>query len=125
MCRYRSCEGGGDCTAATVTWLYGHLRQVVSQRHVLGELFLRDPLLHLELAVFDTADVAVNDADMIFLADDLVALRMRERVLHLHAFERLDYSFDILAGLVARGLDRLLDCENIFPCLPAVALVHH
>src|SRR5215510_11513495 len=89
--------------------LYGHLRQVVSQRHVLRELFLRDPLLHLELAVFDAADVAVNDADMIFLADDLVALRMRERVLHLHAFERLDYSFDILAGLVARGLDRLLD----------------
>ena len=63
-------------------------------------------LLDLELAVFHPADVAVDDAGVVLLADHLVALRMAERVLHLHAFERLDHAFDVLAGLVARGLDR-------------------
>ena len=81
--------------------------------------------LDLELAVLDPADVAVDDAGVVLLADHLVALRMAERVLHLHAFERLDRALDVLAGLVARGLDRRLDGEHVLPALPAVALVHH
>src|SRR4051812_45993723 len=92
--------------------------------HVLGELLLGDAALDLELAVLDPADVAVDDADVILLADQLVALRMGERVLHLHALERLDGALDVLAGLVAGGLDRLLDGKNVLPRLPAVALVH-
>src|SRR5215471_847612 len=94
------------------------------QRHVGGEFLLRDALLDLELPVPDAADVAVDDAGVVFLADQLVALGMAERVLHLHAFERMDRAFDVLAGLVAGGFDRLLDREDILPGLPAVALVH-
>src|SRR5215475_10993017 len=49
---------------------------------------------------------------------------MGERVLHLHAFERADRALDVLAGLVAGGLDRGLDGEDVLPGLPAMALVH-
>src|SRR5262249_47773439 len=94
------------------------------QRHVGGELLLRDALLDLELPILNPADVAVDDAGVILLADELVALGMAERVLHLHAFERVDRAFDVLAGLVAGSFDRLLDREEVLPGLPAVALVH-
>src|SRR5262249_16243384 len=102
-----------------------HLGQVVPDRHVLGELLLRDAPLHRQLAVLHATDVAVDDADMVLPSDELVALRMGERVLHLHAFQRLDHALDILARLVAGGLDRLLDGKDVLPGLPAVALVHH
>src|ERR1700758_2140365 len=95
------------------------------KRHVLGEFLLRDPLLDLKLSVFHTADVAVDDADMVFLANDLFALRMGERILHLHPFPRLDSALDVLARLIAGSLNRLFERENIFPGLPALALVHH
>src|SRR6516225_5710682 len=78
-----------------------HLREVVAQRHVLGEFLLRNSLLDLELSVFHAADIAIDDADMVLLADDLVALRMRQRIRHLHAFKRADDAFDVLARLVA------------------------
>src|SRR5581483_12104371 len=77
---------------------HAHLRQIVPDRHVLGEVFLRNPLLHRELSVLHTADIAIDDAYMVFLADYLVALRVRERVLQLNAFERLDHALDILAA---------------------------
>src|SRR5262249_22367104 len=103
----------------------GHLGQVVPDRHVLGEFLLRNAPLDRQLAVLHATDVAVDDADMVLPADELVALRMGERVLHLHAFQRLDHALDILARLVAGGLDRLLDGKDVLPGLPAVALVHH
>src|SRR4051794_35811584 len=78
-----------------------HRRKIVPQRHVLREIFLRDPPLDVELPVLHAADVAVDDAAMVFLADDLVALRMRKRVLHLHALERLQHALDVIALLVA------------------------
>src|SRR3979411_2623117 len=102
-----------------------HGRQIATQRHVLRELFLRNSLLDLELSVLHATDVAIHDASVIFLAEELVALRVGERVLHLHAFEGLDHAFHILAGLVAGGLTRLLDGKDVLPRLPAVALVHH
>src|SRR6267378_7613571 len=101
-----------------------HLRKVVAQRHVPGELFLRDLLFDLELSAFHPADVAVDDADVILLADQLVALWMGERVLHLHPLERLDHALDVLAGFVSGLLDRRLEREDVLPGLPAVALVH-
>src|SRR6185437_13891050 len=105
--------------------LHRHLRQVVPQWHVLEKLLLWNSLLYFELSVLHAADVAVDDADVVFLADDLAALRMRERILHLHALKRLDHAFDVLAPLVAGRLDRLLDCKQVLPGLPAMALVHH
>src|SRR5581483_9387271 len=95
------------------------------KRHVLGELIFRNALLHLVFPALNSADVAVDDAAMIFLADEFVALRVADGVLHLHAFKRLDDALDVLACLVARSLDRLLNCEDVFPSLPAMALVHH
>src|SRR5205814_9927105 len=100
------------------------LGQVVAKRHVLGEFLLRDPLLDLKLSVLHAADIAVDNAHMVLLADDLVALRMRQRIRHLHPFQCLDNPLDFLAGLVAGRLDRLLQREDIFPRLPAMALVH-
>src|SRR6185437_8719020 len=77
-----------------------------------------------ELSVFDAADIAVNNSDMVLLADDLVALRMRQGILHLHPFQCLDHPLDVLAGLVAGCLDRLFEREDVFPSLPTMALVH-
>src|SRR6516165_12050647 len=84
-----------------------HFREVVAKRHVFGELLLRNSLLDLELSVFHAADIAIDDADVILLADDLVALRMGERIRHLDAFERPDDAFDVFARLVAGRLDGL------------------
>src|SRR6516225_1568517 len=101
-----------------------HFRQVMAQRHVFGEFLLRNSLLDLELSVFHAADIAIDNADVILLADELVALRMGQRIRHLHAFKRPDYAFDILARLVAGRLDRLFEGEDVLPGLPAMALVH-
>src|SRR6476659_5487533 len=60
----------------------------MAKRHVLGEVFLRNPLLHLQLPVLHAADVAIDDSDVVFLANVLVALRMGQRVLHLHPLEK-------------------------------------
>src|SRR5262249_30979987 len=42
-----------------------HGREVVPQRHVLGEILLRDSPLDLVLPVFYAADVAIDDAGMV------------------------------------------------------------
>jgi hypothetical protein len=97
----------------------------VQERHVLGEFFLWDLLFDLQFSAFDTADIAVDNADVIFLADHFVALRMIKRVLHLHAFERLDDTLDVLTSLIPGLFDGLLECEDILPRLLAVALVHY
>src|SRR5262249_7989839 len=102
-----------------------HRREVMSQWHVFGEVFLWYPPFDLEFSIFHPADIRVDDAGMVLLADELVALRMGERVLHLHAFERLDRTLDVLPCLVARFLNRRLDGEYILPGLPPVTLVHH
>src|SRR5689334_7330663 len=78
-----------------------HLRQIVTQRHVLGEFLLGNSLLHLKLSVFHAADVAIDDADMVLLANDLVALRMSERIFHFHSFQRTDDALDVLARFIA------------------------
>src|SRR6478752_4004471 len=101
-----------------------HRREVMAQRHVLRDILLGNAPLDLVFSVLHPADVAVNDSGMVLLADELVALRMLERILHLHAFERHNGPLDILAGLVSRGLDCGLDRENVLPGLPAMALVH-
>ena len=51
----------------------------MAKRHVLGDLLLRDAPLHLEAPVLHAADVAVDDAGVVLLADVLVALRVAER----------------------------------------------
>jgi hypothetical protein len=85
----------------------------VPQGHVGGEFLLGDALLDLELPVLDPADVAIDDAAVVLLADELVALGVAERIFHVQALERSDRALDVLAGLVARGLGRLLDGEDI------------
>src|SRR5439155_14970710 len=81
-----------------------HGREIEPSRHVLDQFFLGNLLLHLKASVLYATDVAVDDTGVVFLADQLVALRMTDRVLHLHAFQRLDHAFDVLAGLVAGHL---------------------
>jgi hypothetical protein len=39
------------------------------KRHILGEFLLRNPLLDLELPIFHATDVAVDDSDMVLLAE--------------------------------------------------------
>src|SRR5215468_8516563 len=41
-----------ECRATAIR-LSGHLRKIVPEGHVLGELFFRDTLFYLEFAVFD------------------------------------------------------------------------
>src|SRR5882724_12732955 len=104
---------------------YRHLRQVMPKRHILGEFFLRNPLLDLELSIFHATDVAIDDSDMVLLADDLVALGMGQGIFHLHSFQCLDNPLDVLARLVAGRFDRLLEGEDVLPGLPAMAFVHN
>src|SRR5260221_7272926 len=94
----------GRAAIAASRW---HGREIEPSRHVLDQFFLWDLLLHLKASVLHATDVAVDDTGVVFLADYLVALRMTDRVFHLHAFQRLDHAFDILAGLIAGHLDRL------------------
>src|SRR3974390_3469693 len=89
--------------------LHRHSREVMPERHVLGEFLLWNSLFDLQLSIFDPADVAIDDSDMVLFADYLVALRMRERIRHLHPFEHPDDALDVLARLVAGLLDRLLE----------------
>src|SRR5262249_26465785 len=55
---------------------HGHRRQIVTQWHVLRDVLLRDAPFDLVFSLLYPADVAVDDAGMVFLADELVALRM-------------------------------------------------
>jgi hypothetical protein len=57
---------------------HGHCREVVAQRHVLRDVLLRDPPFNLVFSLLYPADIAIDDAGMVLLADELVALRMLE-----------------------------------------------
>src|ERR1700730_15988838 len=121
-CNDRRRAHGAPPTAAP---LGRHGRQIKTNRHVLDQFLLGNLLLHLEPPVFDVANVAVDNPDVILLADQLVSLRINDRVLHLHAFQRLDHALDILAGLIAGGFHRLFNREYILPALPGMTLVHY
>ena len=68
--------------------LRGHLLQIMTHRQIFREFFLGNFLLDLVAARLDAADVAIDDAAVIFLAQQLVALRMAERVLQLEELNR-------------------------------------
>jgi hypothetical protein len=51
----------------------------VPKGHVFREFFLRDTLFYFEFTIFYAADIAVDDTGVIFLTDNLIALRMANR----------------------------------------------
>src|SRR5262249_35168681 len=57
---------------------HGHRRKIVAQRHVFCDVLLRDAPLDLVSSLLYPADVAIDDAGMVLLTDELVALRMLE-----------------------------------------------
>jgi hypothetical protein len=71
--RSSACYGAG---AAAVS--HGHRREIVAQRHVLRDVLLRDAPLDLVFSLLYPADIAIDNAGMVLLADELVALRMLE-----------------------------------------------
>src|SRR5262249_4432570 len=57
---------------------HGHRRKIVAQRHDFCDDLLRDAPLDLVASLLYPADVAIDDAGMVLLTDELVALRMLE-----------------------------------------------
>ena len=65
----------------------------------------------MELVVLDAADVAVDHAAMVFLAERLGALREAERVGHLQPLEGLDCALVVALLLPAARFNGLLERE--------------
>jgi hypothetical protein len=57
---------------------HGHRREIVAQWHVLRDVLFRDAPFDLVFSLLHPADIAIDDAGMVLLADELVALRMLE-----------------------------------------------
>jgi len=64
--------------AAAAAVSHGHRREIVAQWHVFRDVLLRDAPLYLVFSLLHSADIAIDDAGMVLLTDELVALRMLE-----------------------------------------------